>query len=233
MKKPIVIGNWKATKTIKETAEWAKLAKEDLEAVDHAEIIVCPSYNSLPFLVSIFKDTKIKVGAQDVSRFKKGSYTGEITVEMLDGLVDYCIVGHSERRKYFGETDDDVIEKVNNLTEYSIKPILCVSNLDQLDSYLDRGKTIVDKAEEIIFVYEPPSAISGGGAYKPDSPEDVVDEAKKIGERLDKNVTTLYGGSINPENAKEFFSKESIDGGLVGQASLDPQTFVNIFEKIK
>ena len=231
MKKPIVIGNWKATKTIEETGEWAKYMKEELKTVDNGEIIVCPPFNSIPLLVSRLEGTKIKVGAQDVSKFKKGSYTGEVTVEMLVGLVSYCIVGHSERRKYFGETDDDVIEKVNNLIEYSIKPILCVSNLDQLGSYLDRGKTIVDKAEEIIFVYEPPSAISGGGSYKPNSPEDAAEGAKKIGVRLGKNVTTLYGGSINPENAKEFFSKESIDGGLVGQASLDPQTFVNIFKK--
>lgn len=233
MKKPIVIGNWKATKTVKETVEWAKVAKEDLEGVNHAEVIVCPPYNSIPFLSSLFKDTSVSVGAQDVSKFKKGYYTGEVTVEMLDGLVDYCIVGHSERRKYFGETDDDVIEKVNNLIDYSIKPVLCISNLDQLDSYLDRGKTIVDKAEEIVFVYEPPGAISGGGSYHPESPEKADENAGKIGEKLGKEIVTLYGGSVNPENAAEFFSKENIDGGLVGQASTNPHTFVDIFKKIK
>jgi len=174
MRKPIVIGNWKATKTIKETAQWAKAVREDLEIVDYAEIIVCPPYNSIPFLGSLFKDTNVSVGAQDVSKFKKGAYTGEVTVEMLDGLVDYCIVGHSERRKYFGETDDDVIAKVDSLTDYLIKPILCVSNLDQLDAYLDRGKTVVDNADKIIFVYEPPDAISGGRGYHPESTDKTI-----------------------------------------------------------
>ena len=230
MKKPILIANWKATKTIKETTEWVKVAKPDLEDVDHADIILCPPNTSLPFVTSLFRDTNVKVGAQDVSKFKKGAYTGETTADMLDGLVDYCIVGHSERRKYFSETDDDVIEKVKNLLEYSITPILCVSNLVQLASYLDRGKIIVESTEKIIFVYEPPGAISGGGSYKPDSVEDADTNAGKIGEKLGKSVTTLYGGSINPENAAAFFSKENIDGGLVGQASTDPNTFVGILE---
>ena len=168
------------------------------------------------------------MGAQDVSKFKKGAYTGEITAEMLDGLVEYCIIGHSERRKHFGETDDDVIEKVKNLLEYSITPILCVSNLDQLDSYLERGEIVVDSAEKIIFVYEPPDAISGGGAYKPNSLEDANEKAGNIGEKIGKKVTTLYGGSINPDNAPSFFSKENIDGGLIGQASTDPKTFLEI-----
>ena len=233
MKKPIVIANWKATKTIKETAEWAKSALPDLEKVRHAEIIVCAPYNSLPLIASMLKETPISVGAQDVSKFKKGSYTGEVTVEMLDGLIDYCIVGHSERRKYFGETDVDVIEKVKNLLDYSITPVLCVSNLKQLDSYLDKGKIIVDQAEKIIFVYEPPGAVSGGGAYRPESPDDAAFNSRKIGEKLGKEVTTLYGGSVNPENAKSFFSKDNISGGLIGQASTDPAVFIEIFKNIK
>lgn len=233
MNKPLLIANWKATKTIKETVEWIKNFKPDLEQVIDAEIIICPPHSSLPIASSLFKDTNVKVGAQDVSKFKKGAYTGEVSVEMLDGLVEYCIVGHSERRRYFGETDDDVIEKVKNLLDYSITPVLCVSNLDQLDSYLERGKKIVDSAEKIIFIYEPPGAISGGGAYKPDSPEDANENAGKIEDKLGKKVITLYGGSINPDNALSFLSKENIDGGLIGQASTDPKTFLDIFKNIK
>ncbi len=233
MNKPTLIANWKATKTIKETVEWVKTAKADLEQIDYTEIIVCPPFSSLPIASSLFKDTSIKVGAQDVSKFKKGAYTGEVTVEMLDGLVEYCIIGHSERRKYFGEVDDDVIEKAKNLLEYSITPILCVSNLDQLDSYLERGKVIIDSAEKIIFVYEPPGAISGGGDYKPDSPDVASEQSGKIEEKMGKKVTTLYGGSINPDNVVSFISKENINGGLIGQASTDPKTFFEIVSNIK
>jgi triosephosphate isomerase len=233
MKKPIVIANWKATKTVKETVEWIKTAKPSLEKVDYASVIICPPYTSLPIATSLFENTNVKLGAQDVSKFKKGAYTGEVTIEMLDGLVDYCIVGHSERRKYFGETDNDVIEKVRNLIDYSITPVLCVSNLEQLDSYLDRGRVIVEEAERIVFVYEPPSAISGGGAYRPDTPEDADKNSGRVGEKMGKEIATLYGGSVNPDNAASFFSKKHIDGGLVGQASTDPNVFVDIFHSIK
>ncbi len=233
MKKPIVIANWKATKTIKETVEWVKTAKIKLEELTYASVVICPPYASLPIVASLFKDTDVKVGAQDVSKFKKGAYTGEVTVEMLDGLVDFCIVGHSERRRYFGETDANVIEKIKNLLDFSITPILCVSNLNQLDSYLDRGQVIIENTAKIIFVYEPPSAISGGGAYRPDTPEDANENAGKIGEKIGKKITTIYGGSINPDNALSFFSKENIDGGLVGQASTDPKVFLDIFNNIK
>lgn len=232
MKKPIVVANWKATKTIKETIEWVKSIKSNVDNIDDSDIIICPPFPALPITSSLLEGTNLKVGAQDVSKFKKGSYTGEVTVEMLDGLVEYCIIGHSERRKHFGETDDDVIEKVRNLLDYSITPILCVSNLDQLDSYLERGKIIVDSAKNIIFVYEPPGAISGGGVYKPNSLEDANEKAGKIGEKLGKKVTTLYGGSVNSDNATSFFSKENIDGGLIGQASTDSNTFLEIINNI-
>jgi triosephosphate isomerase len=232
-KKPLVVANWKATKTIKETVEWVKEAKVELEKINWAEIVICSPFSSLPATFSLFGGTNIKVGAQDVSKFKKGAYTGEVTAEMLDGLAEYCIIGHSERRKYFGETDNDVIEKVKLLLEYGVTPILCVSNLSQMDSYFDKGKEIVEAAEKIVFVDEPPGAISGGGAYHPDNPKNANENAAKIGKKIGKKVVTLYGGSINPENVPSFFSQENIDGGLVGQASTDPKTFLGIFNAIE
>ena len=101
-KKPLVVANWKATKTIKETIEWVKRAKPKLEGIVGIEVVICPSFTSLPFVASLFKGTSIKVGAQTVSHLPDGPYTGEVTAAMIDGLVDYCIVGHSERRKNFG-----------------------------------------------------------------------------------------------------------------------------------
>jgi len=233
VKNQLVVGNWKATKTIKETIEWVNAVKKSLDKNKSVQIVICPPFTSLQTLKSLFLELPyLKIGAQDVSKFKKGAYTGEVTVEMLEGLVDYAIVGHSERRKYFGEEDDDVIKKVENLLEFGVTPILCVSDIKQLDSYLERGKRIIEETEKIIFVYEPPSAISGGGDYRPESPKVANENAKKIIQKIGKDVTLLYGGSINPENISEFFSQEKINGGLVGQASTNPTTFLKLISNI-
>ena len=232
MKKPIVVANWKATKTIRETIEWLKVARPPVEKIDYATVVICSPFTCLPALASLLDKSNIKVGAQNVSRFKKGAYTGEITVEMLDGLLEYCIVGHSERRKYFGEDDDDVIEKVKNLLEYSITPVLCVSNLAQLDSYIERGQMIIQEAEKIIFVYEPPSAISGGGDYHPENPAEADDKAAQLRNKVGKKIKILYGGSVNPENMASFCAQTNIDGVLPGQASVDPVNFLGLLKSL-
>ena len=224
----VFIANWKATKTAKETVEWVKIAKPRLEEVQNATIIVCPSFILIPALASLLEGTNIKIGAQYVSKFKNGAYTGEVTVEMLDSLVDYCIIGHSERRKYFGETDEDVIKKANLLLKAKITPVLCVSNFSQLTSYIERDTLIVDQAEKIIFVYEPPEAISTEGEYRAQDPEEVDNNLKEISSRVGKSITTLYGGSVNLSNTSNLLAKESVKGFLIGQASTDPVIFSEI-----
>src|SRR3990167_10320513 len=244
---PIVVANFKAHKSWDEMSAWIEQVAPKCNEFG-GTIILCPS---APFLAAAYsklnplahsgsepsgsktggQNSKLQLGAQDISKFEEGPYTGEISASQLKRICQYAIVGHSERRKYFGETDGDVIQKVDLLLKCEITPILCISDLNQLDSYVDAGKTIYDNAEKIIFVYEPPSAISADKDYKPEDPEVTNQNAGQIGKILGKKVVTLYGGSINPENIKAFLSKENIAGGLVGQACLDADIFLQLISK--
>lgn len=235
MKKLYIVANWKANKTVSETTQWFQKVisyKSQVISSENKEIIVCPPFTLLSMMHDFVKQNELPlhVGAQDVSKFGMGAYTGEVAAEQLKEFVEYSIVGHSERRKYFHETDDDVIKKIERLLSNAITPILCVSDMKQMDYYLMTGTVIVDNALKIIFVYEPPSAISGGGAFRPEDPDTANKNAAEISEKIGRRVITLYGGSINPENAAPFFAMEHIDGGLVGQASLDAEKFLEIIK---
>jgi|SRR3989344_1586600 len=230
--RPILVANFKAHKSWDEMESWIdKVAPQCTNFP--GTIIICPPN---PFIAALdsklrSQNSALKLGVQDISKFEEGPYTGEISASQIAKICQYAIVGHSERRKYFGETDGDVIQKVDLLLKCEITPILCISDLNQLDSYVDAGKTIYDNAEKIIFVYEPPSAISADKDYKPEDPEVTNQNAGQIGKILGKKVVTLYGGSINPENIKAFLSKENIAGGLVGQACLDADIFLQLISK--
>ncbi|MDE5704283.1 MAG: triose-phosphate isomerase, partial [Bacteroidales bacterium] len=191
------------------------------------------------------------VGAQDVSEHGQGAYTGEISADMLRSMgVEYCIVGHSERRKYFHETDEQVARKVENLLKEDITPIVCVGesledreagrHFDWIRSQIEKGLFGLPQLDfvKVIVAYEPIWAIGTGKTATPEQAEEVhafirgvVEE--KYGKEVARNLSILYGGSCNAQNAGELFAQEDVDGGLIGGASLKAEDFVKIINSFK
>jgi triosephosphate isomerase len=232
MKKLFIVANWKSYKTTSEVQQWLDEMAKSLGQNTEREIIVCPAFIHLPMMKTFITEHNmpIKLGTQDISPFEEGAHTGAVFAKQAAEFVTHAIVGHSERRKQFRETDEDVLAKIKQLIAVGITPVLCISDMNQLEYYLKEDSVLVDNADKIIFVYEPPSAISGGGAFHAEAPEIADKNALSISEKIGKKVITLYGGSVNPDNAKTFFSFEHIDGGLMGQASLDPAKFIQIIQ---
>ena len=232
MKKLFFIANWKSYKTFEEAKTWLENFKPEGVDLTDKEIIVCPTFTLIPQMKWYIGQLNlpIKLGVQDVSSFGEGSYTGAVNAKQASEFVTYAIVGHSERRKYFHETDEDVLLKVTLLLEHNITPILCVSDMAQMDYYLQHGKVLVENCDKIIFVYEPPGAITGGGAFKPVGIDEANENAGEISKKIGKKVITAYGGSVNIDNIAALCEKEHIAGGLIGQASLDPEKFLQIIK---
>lgn len=246
MRIPFIAGNWKMYKTKKEALEFAEEFKKIYSGTD-VKTAICAPFTQLETLVEAFKDTNIGVGAQNVYFEDQGAFTGEISVKMLEEIgVDYCIVGHSERRQYFGETDHTVNLKLKKLLKESqITPILCVGeNLSERESGME--STVVSnqimaaldglnsqEVGNLVVAYEPIWAIGTG---KTATPKEAEEMCKLIRDTIEKiydedtcdKVIIQYGGSVKPENATEIMNMFEIDGALVGGASLVPSSFMNI-----
>ena len=245
MRIPFIAGNWKMYKTIAQARAFADEFKNLYHDTDVKTAIFAP-YTQLETLVEAFKGSGIGVGAQNVHFDKEGAYTGEVSVAMLEEIgVDYCLVGHSERRQYFAETDESVNLKLKALLESKILPVVCVGeNLEEREAGKEEvivsGQIRADfdgiceaDAEKIVVAYEPVWAIGTG---KTATPEQANQMCKCIRETLadiydeetaDK-IIIQYGGSVKPENATEIMNMEEIDGALVGGASLEPLKFIEI-----
>ena len=245
MRIPLIAGNWKMYKTSAEAAAFAEEFKKLYHDTD-VRAAICAPYTQLETLVKAFAGTGIGVGAQNVYFEKEGAFTGEISVDMLKEIgVDYCIVGHSERRQYFNETDQSVNRKLKALLETEICPILCVGEVleereagreteivsGQVRAALDGISA--EKAERIVIAYEPVWAIGTGKTATPEQAGEMCACIRQTLETLYDDVVSdkiiiQYGGSVKPENAADIMNMEEIDGALVGGASLDPLKFIEI-----
>ena len=241
MRKPLIAGNWKMNKNNTETKEFfEELLKSALDS--EVEALICPPTIDLYLTKQMLKDSEIKIGAQNMYHENQGAFTGETSPTMLVDLeIDYVILGHSERRSIYGETDDDINNKVKSAFKNNLNPILCVGESfaeresgsfqavvkSQLSKSID-GLTN-DEIEKLVIAYEPVWAIGTGSTASVEDASNMVKYIRKLiremyGEIADK-VRILYGGSVKPENIKNFMAEEDIDGALVGGASLQADSF--------
>ncbi|MBU1523413.1 MAG: triose-phosphate isomerase [Candidatus Omnitrophica bacterium] len=246
MRKPIIAGNWKMNKTIKEALELINSLKRELVYIEGVDIIVCPPYTALSDASEILMDSNIKLGAQDVYWEHSGAFTGEVSALMLKDVgCEYVILGHSERRKYFFETDEAVNKKIKTSLSVGLTPICCVGEtLDEREEEktFDIIKrqlqgALKDLSQEdisrLVIAYEPVWAIGTGKTATPAQAEEVHKFIRtwlesRYSYQTSQDLRILYGGSVKPSNTKELMREDDIDGALVGGASLESVTFIEI-----
>jgi triosephosphate isomerase len=245
-RKTIIAGNWKMNKTLTEARAFAEEFKPMVGKPKWCEVVLCVPYVNIPAVLRLFKDTRVAIGAQNVHYEEHGAYTGEVSAEMLKDLgVKYVIIGHSERRQYYNETDLTVNKKVHAALDAGLRPILCVGeSLEQRQlgvtmswiTYQVRSALYGVSEEQIrhvVIAYEPLWAIGTGQTATAAQANEVCSAIrtvirKQYGARLARAVTIQYGGSMNAGNAAELLAQPDVDGGLIGGASLRPGEFMEI-----
>ena len=245
-RKTIIAGNWKMNKTPSETKAFAEESKALLPKTKWCDIVVCVPAADLSAAVRAFKDSRIAVGAQNVYFEKSGAYTGEVSADMLADLgVRYVIVGHSERRALFGETDEVVNKKVHAALDAGLNPIICVG---ESLAQREMGVTLelialqvksalagvgAEQMRRCVIAYEPIWAIGTGKTATSEQASEVCTAIRALiraqyGARVARSVTIQYGGSMKPDNARELLAHEDVDGGLIGGASLEAKSLMEI-----
>jgi triosephosphate isomerase len=240
---PMVAGNWKMNTTVAEAVSLVEAMRAELEAIAGVDRVICPPFVSLARVHELLAESPVRLGAQNMYFEPKGAFTGEISPTMLTGLVDYVILGHSERRHIFGETDALVNRKLLAALTHGLRPILCIGEtLDENEAgrteevvsrQLRAGLTGVDELSSVILAYEPVWAIGTGRAATPEGAAAVTDGLRRVaadlyGAEAAAGLRILYGGSVTPDNFPAFMAAPGIDGGLVGGASLNAQSFVTL-----
>jgi triosephosphate isomerase (TIM) len=253
MRKKMVAGNWKMNKTFSEAEDLIAEIAEELDELplDETVVILCPPYIYLELATDIAEESKFHVGAQNVNDNDFGAFTGEISAPMLNELeVEYCIIGHSERRKYYNESHEFLAGKVNAAIRNNLNPIFCCGEVltereagshfavvkKQLDESLFHLSP--DDFRSTVIAYEPVWAIGTGVNATPGQAQEMHAYIRKLvtdhyGKEIADETTILYGGSCNSRNAKDLFSQPDVDGGLIGGASLDSSEFLAIIRSLQ
>ena len=245
-RKTVIAGNWKINMLASEIKPFMEELKENLPKTRTCEMVLCTPAVMIPAMVKAGKDCKVAAGGQDVSKYEKGAYTGEVSASQLADIgAKYCIVGHSERRQYHGEDDMLINAKAKALLEKGIMPIICVGeSLEQREMDLTMEYVAyqvkaalsgIDASQlrRCVIAYEPIWAIGTGKTATAEQAGAVCSNIRATirglyGARVARSVTIQYGGSMNPKNAQELLAQPDVDGGLIGGAALKPEQFVEI-----
>jgi len=247
-RQPFIAGNWKMNKTGQQSVETATQLAKLCADINDIEVMIAPANLSLPLVAQAIQGTPVKLGAQNLYFEKQGAFTGEVSADMVKAAgAEYVLVGHSERRQYFGETDDVVRQKIAAALGVGLKPVLCIGETlaqrEQENTYLILDKQVSDglkgfgleQLSNLVLAYEPVWAIGTGQTASIEQVAEVHQHLRSLLERLftkdlaDK-TRILYGGSVKPENVKKIMGIEDVDGALVGGASLDTDKFINIIK---
>lgn len=251
MRKVIIAGNWKMNKTVEQAVQFVEEYKAmNVEVSENVEAVICAPATQLYALKQATQGTNVKVAAQNCYFEKSGAFTGEVSAEMLTELVDYVVLGHSERREIFMESDELINQKVKAVLAANLKPILCVGeSLEQRETGVtdsvvaeQLNKNLKDVSVEdlanVVVAYEPIWAIGTGKTATADQAQETIANIRKhltrmYNEEAAANVVIQYGGSVKPDNVAEIVGKEDIDGALVGGASLEVNDFVGLLQGAK
>ena len=246
MRVPLIAGNWKMNTTVGEAIELVNKMRSELDEIDNVDKVLCLPFVSLAAIRELIKGSSIELGAQNIYFEEKGAYTGEISPLMIADLCEFVIIGHSERRQYFGETGEVVNKKIRAALRAGLKPILCIGErLEEKEAGRTReviteqlGSSLsgIDNLDGLIIAYEPIWAIGTGRAATGKQANETIafiryNTTKLYGKEIAQDLRILYGGSVTADNATEFISQPEIDGALVGGASLKANQFLSIVKQ--